>query len=116
MTINGTIYVKLGRATYAIRLDTILFMEKRRRKITVHVTEGEDICFYGKYDSVMPMLDERFVHPHESYVINMQYIYRLGNHEAVMTDGTKITMGNRCFGRLKTAYEGYIKENIRSRI
>ena len=63
----------------------------------------------------MPMLDERFVHPHESYVINMQHIYRLGRQEAVMAGGHKIEMGGRCFGRLKRAYDGFVRDSIRSR-
>ncbi len=109
------LYIKQRHATVAIRLETILYMEKAGRKITIHVTEGEDICFYSKYDSVMPMLDERFVHPHESYVINMQHIYRLGRQEAVMAGGHKIEMGGRCFGRLKRAYDDFVRNSIRSR-
>ena len=112
---HNVIYLKVRQTTHAVRLETILYMEKRSRKITVHVTEGEDICFYGKYDDVMPLLDRRFVHPHQSYVINMQWIYRLGQQEAVMFGGDRIEMGTRCFGRLRKAYNEYIRENISSR-
>ena len=77
--------------------------------------EGDDICFYGKYDDIMAMVDDRFVHPHESYVINMQHIFRLGRQEVVMIDGQRIEMGGRCFGRLKRAYDEFIRNNIRSR-
>lgn len=116
MKILEDFYIKQQHATIAIRLETILYMEKTGRKITVHVTEGEAICFYGKYDAVMPMLDERFVHPHASYVINMQHIYRLGNQEVVMMGGRRISMGGRCFGRLKRAYDAFVREHIRSRL
>lgn len=109
------ITVKKQQATFAIQLDTILYMEKHSRTITIHVLEGDDICFYGKYDDIMAMVDDRFVHPHESYVINMQHIFRLGRQEVVMIDGQRIEMGGRCFGRLKRAYDEFIRNNIRSR-
>ena len=111
----NTIFLKVRQTTHAVRQDTILYMEKKGRKITVHVTEGEDICFYGKYNDVMPFLDSRFVHPHQSYVINMQLIYRLGQHEAVMFGGDRIEMGTKCFGRLRKAYNAFIADNIQSR-
>ena len=110
-----SIYIKVRQTTHAVRLETILYMEKRGRQITVHVIEGEDICFYGKYDEVMPFLDSRFVHPHQSYVINMQWICRLGQHEALMFGGDRIELGTKCFLRLRKAYNEYITENIRSR-
>ena len=109
------IFIKVRQTTYAVRFETILYMEKKARQITVHLTEGEDIRFYGKYYEVMPFLDSRFVHPHESYVINMQWIYRLGQNEAVMYGGDRIKLGNKCFGRLRKAYKGYIQENINRR-
>lgn len=114
MNEKDTLFIRQRQATFAIRFETILFMEKKSRKITVHITGGEDVCFYGKYDSVMQMLDSRFVHPHESYVINMQHIYRLGNQEVVMIGGQRIKMGGRCFGRLKRAYDDFVRGHVRS--
>ena len=114
MLCQDTIYIKVRQTMCAVRLDDILYMEKQYRQIIIHVADGEDVCFYGKYDDVMPLLDSRFVHPHESYVINMQHIQRLGNHEAVMFGGDRIVMGTRCFGKLRKAYDDYITENISS--
>ena len=113
---NEAIYIKKHRSIFAIKPGTILYMEKMNRQIIVHLTEGDEICFYGKYDLIMPLLDERFVHPHESYVINMQQIFRLGRCEAVMFGGDKIKMGKRCFGNLRQAYDKYITDNFKNRI
>ena len=112
---SDTIYINVRQTVYAVRPDTILYMEQQSREITIHLTEGEDIRFYGEYDVLMPLLDSRFVHPHQSYVINMQQIFRLGRNEAVMFGGDRIVMGNKCFARLRKAYASYITENIRSR-
>ncbi len=112
---EDVIYIKVRQTLRTVKQDDILYMEKTGRKITVHVCEGEDISFYGKFDALMPLLDCRFVHPHQSYVINMQQISRLGNHEAVMFGGDRIIMGSRCFSKLRKAYDRYITENIYSR-
>ncbi|MCR5033890.1 MAG: LytTR family transcriptional regulator DNA-binding domain-containing protein [Clostridia bacterium] len=115
MTVQNTIYVKARQTFFAVRLDTIAFMEQECRQITIHLTGGQNICFYGEYDRMMPWLDDRFVHPHQSYVINMQQIHRLGKNEALLFSGDTIEMGNSCFARLRKAYREYITENIHSR-
>ena len=112
---QDTIFVKARQTMFAVRLDTIAFMEQECRQITIHLTGGNDICFYGEYETMMPWLDNRFVHPHQSYVINMQQIHRLGKNEALLFSGDRIVMGNRCFARLRKAYREYITENIHSR-
>ena len=112
---HDTIYVKVRQTVWAVRLDTILYMEKECREITIHLAGGNTIRFYGEYDAVLPLLDSRFAHPHQSYIINMQQICRLGKNEAVMFGGEKIVMGSRCFARLRKAFNEFITENIRSR-
>lgn len=112
---RDTIFINVRQTMYAVRLDTILYMEQECREITIHLTEGESIRFYGDYNTLMPSLDSRFVHPHQSYVINMQQIHRLGKNEAVMFGGDRIVLGNQCFARLRKAYNKYITENICSR-
>ena len=42
-----TIYINVRQTVYAVRLDTILYMEQESREITVHLTEGEKIRFYA---------------------------------------------------------------------
>ena len=112
---QDTIFVKARQTMFAVRLDTIVFMEQECREITIHLAWGEDIRFYGEYDRMMPWLDRRFVRPHQSYVINMQQIRRLGKNEALLFSGDTIVMGNQCFALLRKAYREYIRENIYSR-
>ena len=115
MELNEVVFFKIKQTRYALRYDDIIYMEKRARTITIYTVDGGKYRFYGKYDEVEPMLDFRFTHPHESFVINMQQIYRLGRNEAVMFTGERIELGNLCFGRLKRDYDAYIVENIRNR-
>ena len=115
MKTQNTIYIKARQTVWAVRLDTILYMEQESRKITIHVTGGEEICFYGKYGTLMPLLDGRFAHPHQSYVINMQQVFRLGKNEVVMFNGNRILMGSVCFARMRKAYIQFINGSVRER-
>jgi len=112
MITEKMIYIKKRQTRLAIKLEDILYLEKFRRQIIVHITEGEDVRVYGKFDELLPMLDERFAHPHQSYIINMQHIIRLGSNEVIMRRSMKIKLGNHCFAKMKKAYDKYIKDNI----
>ena len=112
MITEKMIYIKKRQTRLAIKLEDILYLEKFRRQIIVHITEGEDVRVYGKFDELLPMLDERFAHPHQSYIINMQHIIRLGSNEVIMHRSMKIKLGNHCFTKMKKAYDKYIKDNI----
>jgi DNA-binding LytR/AlgR family response regulator len=112
MNTEKMIYIKKRQTRLAIKLENILYLEKFKRQIIVHITEGEDICVYGKFDALIPMLDGRFAHPHQSYIINMQHVIRLGSNEVVMLGGMRIRLGNHCFAKLKKAYDEYIKDSI----
>ena len=112
MNTEKIIYIRKRQTRLAIKLEDILFLEKFKRQIIVHITEGEDIRVYGKFDALIPMLDGRFAHPHQSYIINMQHVIRLGSNEVIMLGGMRIRLGNHCFAKLKKAYDEYIKDNI----
>lgn len=99
--------VKSGKRRYAVPVGEIIMMEKDKRKIIVHTVEGE-IVFYGKFDDVMPLLDERFVCPHRSYIINMDHISRLGETEIVMDADNRVCLGRTCFARLLKIYDEYV--------
>lgn len=102
-----TLNVKAGKRRYAIPVGDIVLMEKDRRRIIVH-TVDEEIVFYGKFDDVMPMLDERFTCPHRSYIINMDHISRLRETEVVMDADKRVNLGRMCFTRLLKSYDEYI--------
>ena len=112
MITEKMIYIRKRQTRLAIKLEDILYLEKFKRQIIVHTAEGDDIRVYGKFDVLTPMLDERFAHPHQSYIINMQHVIRLGNNEVIMFGGMSIRLGNHCFAKLKKAYDEYIKDNI----
>ena len=112
MRTEKMIYIRKRQTRLAIKLEDILYLEKFKRQIIVHTAEGDDIRVYGKFDVLTPMLDERFAHPHQSYIINMQHIIRLGSNEVIMRGGMKIKLGNHCFAKMKKSYDEYIKDNI----
>lgn len=108
--------IRKGRQRIAVPFDDIIFMEKDRRLITIHRKGGEQLTFYGKFDEIMPVLDERFTHPHCSYVINMDSIFRLGNMEALLEESKRVILGKTCFQRLCRDYDEYVLKSVRKKL
>lgn len=104
---DAILNVKTGKRRYAVPVGEIIMMEKDKRRIIVH-TAGEEIVFYGKFDDVMPLLDERFVCPHRSYIINMDHISRLGETEIVLDSDNRVNLGRMCFARMLKSYDEYV--------
>jgi len=106
---SDSLQIKVQGHFYQIPLDDMIYLEKALRKIIVHTKKG-DISFYGKFCEVMPLLDERFVFCHRSYVLNMDEIRSLSSDAIALGNGDVIQYGKKTYLRLRKAYKGYMKE------
>ncbi len=106
--------VKSGRNRYAIPFNSIVYMEKDRRRIVVHTTDKERI-FYGKYDEIVPLLDDRFINPHRSFVLNMDFIVEMDKNTVQMCTGCSISFCRECLERTKKGYDHYIAKKLAKR-
>lgn len=101
--------VKTKKERRAVPYGDIIYMEKFGRKIILHSLGGE-IEFYGKFIEVMTQLDMRFSNPHESYLLNMDFIIRIDEKGIDMERGFRINMGKKCLGKAKKQYDEYIEK------
>lgn len=113
---------KHGIFTYAI--DDIVYMEKDLRKIRLHTRcEGcgcskccseckncDPVEFYGKFHDIIPLLDERFLCCHRSYVINMDAIVWMCDHEIFVVNNKSIHMGKDAYGRARKIFTEYLNK------
>ena len=106
--------VKSGRHRYAIPFSEIVYMEKDRRKVIVHTT-GEEKSFYGKYDDILPLLDGRFINPHRSFILNMDYISGMDKYTVRMHTGCSVRFCRECLERTKKCYDNYIAKKLANR-
>ena len=101
--------IKSKRGSYALPVEDIVFMEKRLRKILVH-TMTQSIEFYGRFSEIIPLLDNRFLHCHRSYVINMDKIVVMSYNQIFVTTNKGIYFGRDTYGRAKKIFDRYLEE------
>ncbi|MBQ0078761.1 MAG: LytTR family transcriptional regulator [Eubacterium sp.] len=95
------------RKLLKIPMDSIIFMENNRRKVVIHTTDGA-FEYYGKLTEAMNQLDERFVHFHRSYVINIDHVVALKNKTIVLLGCGKIPLGQHSFSRVRNMLKNQI--------
>lgn len=72
---------------YSIPFESIVFFESNKRVVRVKTTK-EDYSFYGKLSEVEEQLhNSSFVRCHQSYIVNMQHIYKVDSGSIVTTSG-----------------------------
>ena len=104
---------KNKQGIYTLPTDDIVYMEKKLRKICLHVRIPEykdeyEIEFYGRFADVMPQLDDRFMYCHRSYVINMDEIVWMSCNEIFILPNIAIPMGRDTYGKARETYMEYL--------
>ena len=92
--------VKNRRGIFVLPVEDVIYMEKNLRKISLFVTDFGDasyrkIEFYGRFEDVIPQLDERFMYCHRSYIINMDKIVWMQGCEIFVRPDIRIHMEGR---------------------
>ena len=100
---------KTKGAVYALPVDSIIYMEKKLRKIRLH-TKEENIEFYGKFPDIVSMLDGRFLYCHRSYVINMDEIVIMTDNEIYVSNNECIPFGRDAYCRAKRIFQNYLSQ------
>ncbi len=100
---NAMFRFKIGKDIYQIKLSEILYFISSGRMITVCTVEGE-YTYYGKLDDLEQLLpNNRFVRPHQSYIVNMEFIRCYTKDCLTLSNSTTIPISRkRMSGALKT--------------
>lgn len=80
-----------GKEYYYVPMGDIVYMVSERRKIKV-VTMKAAFEFYGKLKEAAKCLSEDFIMIHQSYIINMEYVFRYTYEMVELMDGTILTI------------------------
>ena len=119
--------VKKNRGIFVFQTDDIVYMEKNKRKICLRIRcKGCTCCkccsrcdaaceccnteFYGRFNDVKPYLDNRFMHCHRSYIINMDHIVWMSGCEIFVGDNISIHMGRDTYRRARKMFVDYLNE------
>jgi two-component system LytT family response regulator len=74
--IKKDLMIKQNNQYFFIPLDDIIFIKKADRKSVIY-TMSEKIEFNEALTNLEEILDSRFVSSHRSYIINLQYLYKI---------------------------------------
>ncbi len=107
--------VKNQHGIFVFQVEDIVYMEKNLRKICLYVrvldsSKYEQIEFYGRFEEVVPQLDDRFMHCHRSYIINMDEIVWMRGCEIFVMPDIRIHMGKDAYGRARRIFREYLSK------
>ena len=66
-----------------IEMKSILYIEIYRGMITIH-TQEKEISYWGTFKELMKQLSSQFLRIHQSYIINIDHVENLSNHEVII--------------------------------
>ncbi|GHP13608.1 DNA-binding response regulator [Lentilactobacillus fungorum] len=73
-----------NRISYNLKLNNIIFFEKRRRQVIIHTLTGNLIANMAT-TTILNKLDNSFVQVHNSFIINPRYVQEIGNNFVILT-------------------------------
>ena len=100
---------KIGQTIHETKLNDIIYLESNKRKLTMHLANGNTVVFYGKLKDVyqQQLYNLGFIHIHASYVVNYNYISKAKYNEVVLVDGTTLPISQL---RRKGTRKAYLLE------
>lgn len=58
------------------------------------------------------LLDSRFISPHRSYLVNLQYVDQLSKQDVLLNSGIKIPLSRRRAKKVQAAFIDYYKGSV----
>lgn len=106
------ISIKCESFYYSISFHEILYIESIKRKTVFHTLDQVYTCNEPLNTVYKRLSDPRFLQPHNSFVVNMDYVNKIGDSCFVMQDGGKADITKRYFAQVKNEYFAYISGKV----
>lgn len=109
-----SITVALSSGSYCcIPLNKLIYVEHEKHVCIYHMSTGEVIrgkTIRVSFPAAMEGLlgDERFIMPHQSFVVNMQYVFQMNSTEFLLKDHTIIPISRQRTSQVKIKYLAYL--------
>lgn len=100
---------------------SILYFEKSKRQILIHTrnisspknSNTEEVQkFYGKFADILPVLDERFIHCHNSYLVNLSWIDKIQAKQIYLENGVILPISRSHYDATCEAYSQYLEKQL----
>lgn len=105
--------VKTKDGITAIRFHQILYVEYLNHCLKFHLSEGSvvnGVSSREPFDSTANQLlkDERFLRPHISYVVNLNYVLKITGKDFIMQSGTVLAISRNNYADIKKRYIDFL--------
>ena len=95
---------KKGYENYKVEVYKIMYFQRDGRKVIMH-TIDETVEFYESLEKIYESVKNRgFLFIHKSYLVNYQYIKKIGYTHLVMTDGVELSISQSRRKEIRSQY------------
>ncbi len=104
------IFIRAKNRGYTLKLNSILYIESRGKKVEVHTTDMEDIIeSYATMDELEGQLGDGFYRCHRGYLVNMAHIARYDSDSIFLSSGEKVYLTRKKHNEFVKAYMWYLQ-------
>ncbi|MGM0165902.1 hypothetical protein IGI39_000856 [Enterococcus sp. AZ135] len=99
----------IKKKVYTVYLGEVEYFESMKRKMIIHLKNGEEYEYYGTMKEVIDKVSSQlFTQIHHSFVVNMDYVQVKGGETIVMQTGREIAVTKKFHQAFQKAYRNYV--------
>ena len=102
------ISVPEGNATRFVYLDEIAMCESAGHMVTVRLNDGSTLTFRQTLGELQRSLDARFIGVSRGFVVNADFIERMGPKSCTLKDGREVLLSRGSAKEIRKAYQDYL--------
>lgn len=103
-----TLFVKTKRKGITLRVNDILYIESRAKKVEIHTT-AKSIELYSTMSELEGQLGDGFYRCHRGYIVNMAYIAEYSNDSITLSSGETVYMAKEKYNEFVKTYMRYLR-------
>lgn len=99
----------IQKKVYTVYLGEVEYFESMKRKMIIHLKNGEEYEYYGTMREVIDKVSTQlFTQVHHSFVINLDYVQMKSGETIVLQSGREIAIMKKFHQSFQSAYRKYV--------
>lgn len=99
----------IQKKVYTVYLGEVEYFESMKRKMIIHLKNGEEYEYYGTMKEVIDKVSTQlFTQIHHSFVINMDYVQMKSGETIVLQSGREIAITKKFHQSFQSTYRKYV--------
>ena len=102
----GFIILSTQKQYRRILFSQLVYGEATHRTVTLHLSDGTVVSALMTFTEFLDILKHHpdFIHPHRSYLANMNYIQYITKSDMILTDGQKIPVSRNNYAKISEQF------------